>query len=111
MGETPPEVSARSARRSALGVTYEHAGAFWAGVLAVITGTLMQLPMFFDAKDMGYKLRGMTFDGTMTVGMALMFVGIGLTGYGLFPRFADVTQGAVSRIRVQALDDAGITRA
>ncbi len=100
-----------SDRRSALGITYEHAFAFWGGVTAVIAGTLMQLPMYFDAKDMGYILRGMPFDATMSVGMALIFVGIGLTGYGLFPRFADVTQGAASRIKVTALDDACITRA
>ena len=101
----------RRARRSALGVTYEHPLAFWLGVAAVTIGTLMQLPMYFEAKDMGYRLRGMSFDATMTAGMALIFVGIGLTVYGLFPRFSEVTQGAVSRIKVTALDDARITRA
>jgi len=103
--------STRLARRSALGVTYQHPVAFWCGVAAVIAGTLMQLPMYFDAKDMGYKLRGMPFDGTMTTGMILIFLGIGLTAYGLFPRFSAVTQSAVSRIKVKALDDANITRA
>ena len=49
----PANVTAMGARRSALGVTYEHPAAFWTGVLATITGTLMQLPMYFDAKDMG----------------------------------------------------------
>jgi len=102
---------ARGQRRSALGVTYEHPGAFWSGVAAVTAGTLMQLPMYFGASDMGYRLRGMPFDTTMTTGMALILVGIGLTAYGLFPRFSDVTQGAVSRIKVAALDDAPITRA
>lgn len=103
--------SRMSARRSALGVTYQHPVAFWAGVASVTAGTLMQLPMYFDARDMGYKLRGMRFDATMTTGMALMFLGIGLTVYGVFPRLSSVTQGAVSRIKVKALDDAGITRA
>ena len=99
-----------SERRSALGVTYEHALAFRMGVAAVIVGTLMQLPMFFEAKDMGYRLVGMRFDATMTVGMLLIFAGVGLTAYGLFPRFSEVTQGAASRIQVRALDDAPITR-
>jgi putative MFS transporter len=103
--------SRMGARRSALGVTYQHPLVFWAGVTSVTVGTLMQLPMYFDSKDMGYKLRGMPFDATMTTGMALMFLGIGLTVYGLFPRFSAVTQGAVSRIKVKALDDANITRA
>jgi len=105
----PP--TTRLERRSALGVTYEHPMAFWAGVGAVVAGTLMQLPMYFDAKDVGYRLRGMPFDATMIAGMALIIVGIGLTAFGLFPRFADVTEGAVSRIKVKALDDASITRA
>lgn len=71
----------------------------------------MQLPVYFMAEDMGYQLRGMSFDATMIGGMALILVGIGLTVYGLFPRFSEVTQGAVSRIKVTALDDARITGA
>jgi len=71
----------------------------------------MQLPMYFGAKDKGYKLRGMPFDATMTSGMVLIVVGILLTAYGLFPRFSEVSQGAVSRIKVKALDDAPITKA
>lgn len=110
MTATGPRARARSERRSALGVTYEHPAAFWAGVTAVTAGTLMQLPMYFGAGDDGYKLRGMPFDGTMMAGMALAFLGIGLAAYGLFPRFATVTPGGVSRIRVRALDDAPITR-
>ncbi|MGH2625851.1 MAG: MFS transporter, partial [Anaerolineales bacterium] len=102
--------STRRERRSVLGVTYEHPIAFWSGVAAVTAGTLMQLPMYFHAADMGYMLRGMPFDATMIAGMVLIVVGIGLTAYGLFPRLADVTQGAVSRIKVTALDDAPITR-
>ena len=105
----PPRSTTRD-RRSALGVTYQHPLPFWLGVTAVTAGTLMQLPMYFSAKGMGYRLRGMPFDATMTSGMVLIFLGIGLTVYGLFPRFSDVTQGAVSRIKVKALDDARITR-
>ena len=101
----------RRVRRSALGLTYEHPVAFWTGATAVTVGTLMQLPMYFRTEDMGYILRGMSFDATMISGMALILVGIGLTVYGLFPRFSEVTQGAVSRIKVTALDDARITRA
>jgi len=103
-------MSAFGRRRSALGITYEHPVAFWIGVAGVISGTLMQLPMYFDAKDMGYNLKGMPFDATMVTGMVVIGIGIALTIYGLFPRFSSVTQGAVSRIRVKALDDAPINR-
>ncbi len=98
------------ARSIALGVTYEHPVAFWTGVASVTVGSVMQLPMYFEAKEMGYRLRGMSFDTTMSLGMALLLVGLGLTAYGLLPRLADVTEGAVSRIKVRALDDAPITR-
>lgn len=108
-GGRPP--SARSVRRTALGVTYEHPRAFWLGVLLTTAGTLMQLPMYLMARDVHYRLVGMKVDGTMAGGMALMLTGIGLVAYGVFPRLADVTKGAVSRIKVTALDDAPITRA
>ena len=102
------ESTARSQRRSALGLTYEHPVVFWIGAACVTVGTLMQLPMFFDAKDMGYRLRGMPFHASMTVGMALIVLGVGLVVYGLFPRRSSVR--TVSRIRVQTLDDAPISR-
>ena len=105
-GATP----SRAERRSALGVSYQHPIAFWSGAGAVTIGTLMQLPTYFGAKDRGYRLRGMPFDATMSVGMVLMFVGIGLTVYGLLPRVADLRKGAASRIKVTALDDAPMTR-
>ena len=85
--------------------------AFWVGVAAVTVGTLMQLPMYFMAQDMDYRLRGMSFDATMASGMALILVGIGLTVYGLFPRFGAISAGVASRIRVTALDDAQISGA
>ena len=103
-------MSARRRRRRALGVTYEHPLAFWIGVAAVTIGTGMQLPMYFMAGDMGYRLVGMAFDATMITGMAIMIAGIGLTIYGLFPRFSAMSAGAVSRVKVKALDDARLTR-
>jgi len=99
------------ARRSALGVSYEHPAAFWGGVAAATIGALMQLPMYFGAGEMGYRLRGMPVDATMAIGMALMVVGVGLTAYGLFPHRSSAPPGAASRIQVKALDDAPMTRA
>ena len=103
--------STPAARRSALGVGYERPVAFWAGVLLTTLGTVMQLPMFFMASERHYQLVGMKVDFTMAGGMGLMLAGIALVTYGVFPRLADVTKGAVSRIKVTALDDAPITRA
>ena len=94
---------------SALGVTFEHRQAFWLGVAAVTVGTILELPEYFGAKDVHYRLAGHPFTSIMKLGMLLMLVGVALVAYGLVPRFSEVSQGAVSRIRVKALDDAPIT--
>lgn len=96
---------------SALGVTFEHRNAFVLGVVLVTVGTSMQLPDYFAAEHMGYHLAGMGFSWNMIAGMVLMLLGVGLVVYGLVPRFSAVTQGAVSRIKVKALDDAPINKA
>jgi putative MFS transporter len=92
-------------------VTFEHRDAFWLGVAAVVLGTAMELPEYFGAKDVHYKLAGHAITTPMKLGMLLMVVGVALVAYGLVPRFSAVTQGAVSRIKVKALDDAPINAA
>lgn len=98
-------------RRFALGVSYQHPRAFWVGVTAVTGGTLVQLPAYFRAKNHHYHLVGTHLTTTMLLGMAVIVVGIVLTMYGLFPKWSDATQGAVTRIKVRALDDAPMTKA
>src|SRR5438046_2188663 len=90
------------------GVAYEHPGAFWFGVTAVTAGVLLMLPMFFSARHDQYHLAGKSMDAPMWIGMILTMVGIAATAYGLIPRLSRISQGAVSRIRVRALDDAPI---
>lgn len=88
------------------GVHFERPVSFWLGALAVTAGTLMGLPMFFGARDMGYRLVGMPIDGTMWAGMALIVGGLAACGWALWPRAAEQTAGGVARLRVRALDDA-----
>lgn len=88
------------------GVHFERPVAFWLGALAVTAGTLMGLPMFFGARDMGYRLVGMRIDGAMWAGMALIVGGLAACGWALWPRAAEQTAGGVARLRVRALDDA-----
>jgi putative MFS transporter len=64
--------------------------------------------MYFGARDMNYRLAGMSPDTPMLMGMLLIVVGLAATAYGLFPRLSEVSRGYVSRIRVRALDDAPI---
>lgn len=56
----------------------------WAGISAVTLGVLLHLPMYVQAADEHYRLAGMSVDVAMLVGMILIFVGLGLTAYGLF---------------------------
>ncbi|HVE46547.1 MAG TPA: MFS transporter [Acidimicrobiales bacterium] len=101
--------SVHSEKRAPVGgITYASPVAFWAGIATVTAGVLLHLPMYLDAKDMGYRLDGMGIDAPMAVGMVLILVGLAATTYGLFPRRAPAAAEQVSRIRVKALDDAPI---
>jgi putative MFS transporter len=95
-------------KRGPLGGDYQHPGAFWFGVTAVTVGVLMHLPFYFSARHNHYILAGKTPDATMWFGMALIFVGLASTAYGLFPRLSEVSRGYVSKIKVRAMDEATI---
>lgn len=97
--------------RGSRAATYEHPKAFWFGVAAVTVGVMMHLPFYFSASDRNYSLAGETPDKGWMFGLALIFVGLAATAYGLFPRLSEVSRGYVSRIRVRALDEAKISRA
>ncbi|MFL6110435.1 MAG: MFS transporter [Catenulispora sp.] len=98
-----------SAGRRADGVSYEHPVGFWAGILTTTTGVVLQLPMYWMARDMHFHLAGMAMTWYMELGMVLLFVGVGLTVWSLYPR--RVPDRAFSRIMVRALDDTPISRA
>ncbi|WP_214320326.1 MFS transporter [Nonomuraea sediminis] len=78
---------------------------FWLGFLATATGVVLHLPMYLHGADMHYRLAGMEMDTPMTIGMALIVVGLAATGYGLIPRGAFASRPA-GEVRVRALDDA-----
>ncbi|MBF6329487.1 MFS transporter [Nocardia transvalensis] len=83
-----------------------HRWAFWVGLAATTVGTLLHLPMYFMARDMGYHMAGMPMDGPMIAGMVLIVIGLAVTTYGLFPRRP--VQQTMTKLRVRALDDAPI---
>ena len=82
--------------------------AFWIGVVCCVTGVLLHLPMYYGARDMHYRLNGMTPDGPMLAGMALIVIGLVASFVGLLPSGSRRTREAAARIRVVALDDAPI---
>jgi putative MFS transporter len=71
-------------------ITFHHPVAFWLGCAAVIAGVLAHLPMLAMAAPMHYQLAGMPMDTTMLVGMALVPLGVLLSGYGLMPRLSQM---------------------
>lgn len=85
---------------------FEHPVAFWAGTAACAVGVLLHLPMYYSARDMGYRMSGMTPDAPMMTGMALILLGLPLVLYGLLPRRSGEFVRSAARIRVRALDDA-----
>ena len=83
----------------------------WAGIAAVTAGVLLHLPIYVRGADEGYHLAGMAVDTPMLVGVILIFAGLGLTAYGLFPRARVADRRSVARVSVRPLDDAPINAA
>jgi putative MFS transporter len=62
-----------------------NAVAFWLGSAVVSIGVFLHLPMFWMARNTGFKLAGMPMDPGMGLGMALIILGILAAAYGLLP--------------------------
>lgn len=86
-------------------MSFRHPVAFWCGA-ACAAGVLLHLPMYYDARTMGYHMAGMRPDAAMLAGMALIGAGLAAGLYGLMPRGAGEIRRRAARIRVEALDDA-----
>ncbi|MFI9847624.1 MFS transporter [Nonomuraea sp. NPDC051941] len=87
--------------------SYEHPLAFWSGVTTTTVGVLLQLPSYFMAHDMRYHLAGMPVTTEMAVGMVLLFIGVGITTYSLFPKSRG-KRSELSKVSITPLDDAPI---
>jgi putative MFS transporter len=88
--------------------TFGNPAAFWAGLAAVIVGVTLHLPMYVQAKDMGYHLAGMPVDVGMIIGMVLIVGGLVATIWGLIPHDHLHTLASDVHIRVRALDEVPI---
>lgn len=90
--------------------SYEHPVAFWIGVTLVAAGVALQLPMYYMARGMHYHMAGMPVTNEMLIGMGMMFLGLGVTAYSLFPRTRP-PRPELSKVSITPLDDARIGRA
>src|ERR1700688_841789 len=85
--------------------------AFGVGVLGVVAGVLLHLPMFWMGQMNGFQLAGMPMDRGMTFGMFLIVGGIFVAAYGLLPTNVIGQARAVERIAIQAPEDAPLRSA
>jgi putative MFS transporter len=92
-------------REKISGSSYEHAVAFWIGVLLTAGGVVLQLPMYYMARTMHYHVAGMPVTNEMLIGMGMMFLGLGVTTYSLFPRTPPARR-EFSKVSITPLDDA-----
>jgi putative MFS transporter len=92
-------------------ITFGQPAVFWAGVVAVTAGVILHLPMYVEARDMGFRLAGMPMDVSMMIGMALIVIGLAATTWGLIPRDPVNAELSGGHIRVRALDEVPISKA
>ncbi|HUZ60495.1 MAG TPA: MFS transporter [Hanamia sp.] len=90
-------------------ITFRSKGAFWIGFLSVAIGVALQLPMYINAANMGYKLVGMHMSTSMYYGMGLVILGLATTLYSLLPPSV-IKENSDYHIKVRALDDAPINK-
>ena len=68
------------------GIRFHHPVAFWVGCLLVFLGVLAHGPMFWMGRHTGWQMVGMPMSTDMWIGMALIPVGLALSGWGLLPK-------------------------
>ncbi|HSG35611.1 MAG TPA: MFS transporter, partial [Sphingomonadaceae bacterium] len=84
---------------------------FALGVVAVTTGVLLHLPMFWMGRDMGFRMAGMPMDPGMIAGMYMILGGVALSAWGLLPKRVAEQVAASRHISVAAPEDAPLQRA
>ena len=81
--------------------------AFWIGFLSVSIGVGLQLPMYINAGDIGYRLAGHSMSSTMMFGMGMVLFGLFTTLYSLIPSSVGKDENEYN-LKVKSLDDAPI---
>src|SRR3954468_10035533 len=84
---------------------------FVVGVLAVVAGVLLHLPMFLMGRMTHFRLYGMPMGSEMYVGMAAIILGVGIAAYGLLPKNISKQLAASQDIVVSPPEDAPLSRA
>jgi putative MFS transporter len=85
--------------------------AFALGVVAVTSGVVLHIPMFWMGRDMGFRLSGMAIGSDMIFGMVAIVGGIAIAAYGLLPRNISKQLAASQEIVVTPPEDAPLSSA
>ena len=96
------------------GIRFHHPIAFWTGCMLVLLGVLAHAPMFWMGRHTGWQMVGMPMTSDMWIGMALIPVGLALSGWGLLPRHNPAlsqSPGVEARWFFHAADGAALNRA
>ncbi len=72
------------------GLSFHHPVAFWFGCALIVAGVFSHLPMFMMGQHTHWQMVGMPMTTEMWVGMAIIPLGLALSGYGLMPRLAQM---------------------
>jgi putative MFS transporter len=87
-----------------------HLWAFVIGCVAVTAGVVVHLPMFWMGRGNGFRLADMPMDAPMRWGMALIVAGIGVSAYGLLPKWsragASAPRDVAHELSITASEDA-----
>jgi len=76
----------------AIGLSFHHPLAFWAGCVALVAGVLAHLPAFIASAHQHYHMAGMEMDHGMMIGMLLIPAGFLAATYGLMPRLSELAR-------------------
>ena len=106
----PPEPRWKNlGRKRANGVSFEHPLLFWMGISVTVVGVVLQLPMYYMARMDHFHLAHMPMTWYMWAGMIMLFIGVGLTIAGVFPRKTRRSV-AMSKIKIGALDETRVSK-
>lgn len=86
-------------------------GFFILGVVAVVAGVLLHLPMFLMGRMTHFRLYGMPMGTEMYIGMSLIIGGVAIAAFGLLPRDVSKQLATAHGIVITPPEDAPLSSA
>ena len=90
---------------------FHHPLAFWVGCALILAGVLSHGPMFLMGRHTHWQMVGMPMTVEMWVGMAMIPLGLVLSGYGLMPPVGVARGRPGAALQFHVADTVGLNRA